>query len=245
VNDRLLAGAAAALGAFVATWMTSHPMLVPEVAYPFWILLGAVLARADGNVQPPRADTILNAEIAESAERNLNVFSASSVPASRVGHRFRGAALIVAAAIVLLALSVPIRAKRLMATIDFGRFDFGFYDWEQQDGQRYRWTSRRATFFIPLNARQLHLALRAIHLGSNTAPTEVSIAIGGRTFNRVRLATDDWVVVPMRLPLLPEDEAFQRIDIISEPTWSPAALLGGRSDVRVLGVQVAEPVTAP
>jgi hypothetical protein len=232
-DDRLLAGAAAALGAFVATWMTSHPMLVPEVAYPFWILLGAALARADGNAQP----ATLNAETAKTAEPDLNAFSAGSA--------FTPGRVIVAAAIVLLAVSVPIRAKRLMTTIDFGRFDFGFYDWEQQDGQRYRWTSRRATFFIPLNARQLHLALRAIHLGSNTAPTEVSIAIGGRTFNRVRLATDDWVVVPMRLPLLPEDEAFQRIDIISEPTWSPAALLGGRSDVRVLGVQVAEPITAP
>jgi hypothetical protein len=132
-----------------------------------------------------------------------------------------------------------------MATIDFGRFSFGFYDWEQEDGQRFRWTSRRATFFIPLSARQLHLPLRAIHVGSNLAPTEVSIAIGGRVFHRIRLATDDWVNVPMRLPLLPEDDAFQRIDITTEPTWSPAALFGGRSDVRVLGVQVAEPITGP
>ncbi len=132
-----------------------------------------------------------------------------------------------------------------MATIDFGRFSFGFYDWEQEDGQRFRWTSRRATFFIPLNARELHLPVRAIHVGSNLAPTDVSIAIGGRVFHRLRLPNDEWVNVRMRLPLLPEDEAFQRIDIITEPTWSPAALFGGRSDVRVLGVQVGEPVTGP
>ncbi len=239
-GDRLLAGAAVGLGAFVATWMTSHPMLVPEVAYPFWILLGAALARADGNAQPPLADTALNAEAAETAERNPKVFSANSARSA-----FKPVHVIVVAAIVLLAVSVPFRAKRQMATIDFGRFSFGFYDWEGDPETRFRWTSRRATFFIPLNARQLHLSLRAIHMGSNTAPTEVSIAIGGRTFNRVLLVNDDWVTVPMRLPLLPEDENFQRIDIITEPTWSPAALLGGRSDVRVLGVQVAEPITAP
>jgi hypothetical protein len=211
----------------VATWMTSHPMLVPEVAYPFWILLGTALARGDGNAQP------------------LLVAGHAVVQPTR-GRRFRDAKVpIVVGVLVALAVSIPFRAKRQMATIDFGRFSFGFYDWEGDPEMRFRWTTRRATFFIPLSSRQLHLQLRAIHAGSNTAPTEVSIAIGGRTFNRLLLVNDDWVNVPMRLPLLPEDENFQRIDIITEPTWSPAALFGGRSDVRVLGVQVAEPITAP
>ena len=55
-NDRLLFGAFAGLSAFVGTWLTSHPMLVQEVAFPFWILLGAAIARADGDAQPPFAD---------------------------------------------------------------------------------------------------------------------------------------------------------------------------------------------
>ncbi|PYQ97901.1 MAG: hypothetical protein DMF96_12815 [Acidobacteria bacterium] len=227
-GDRLLVGALAGLGAFVATWMTSHPMLVAEVAYPFWMLLGVALARADGNAQPPLASP-----------------DVPSRAASIAGRPFRGAHVLVGAVIAVLAVSVPVRAKRQMATIDFRRFSFGFYDWEQEDGQRFRWTSRRATFFIPLNARELRLPVSAIHVGSNLAPTDVSIAIGGRVFHRLRLPNDEWVNVRMRLPLLPEDEAFQRIDIITEPTWSPAALFGGRSDVRVLGVQVGEPVTGP
>jgi hypothetical protein len=227
-GDRLLVGALAALGAFVATWMTSHPMLVAEVAYPFWMLLGVALARADGNAQPP-----------------LETPNIPSNLASTVRRPFSGAKVLVGVVIAALAVSVPFRAKREMATIDFGRFSFGFYDWEQEDGQRFRWTSRRATFFIPLNARELRLPLRAIHVGPNQAPTDVSIAIGGRVFHRVRLASDDWVNVSMRLPLLPDDDAFQRIDIITEPTWSPAALFGGRSDVRVLGVQLGEPITGP
>lgn len=220
-EDRLLGVATVGLAAFVATWMTSHPMLVAEVAYPFWMLVGATLARADGDVQPPLAHP------------------------GRAVRAFKPATIAAAVVIAALAVSVPFRARRQMAAIDFGRFSFGFYEWEGDPDLRFRWTTRRATFFIPLNARQLHLRLRAIHMGTNTAPTQVSIAIGGRTFNRVLLADDNWVDVPMRLPLLPDDEQFQRIDIITEPTWSPAALFGGRSDVRVLGVQVAEPVTGP
>jgi hypothetical protein len=238
-DDRLLVGALAGLGAFVATWITSHPMLVAEVAYPFWMLLGAALARADGNAQPPLAEPTTVARpfgAAGVAQDARGVLSPSTG---------RPASVAVALVVAALAVSVPFRAKREMATIDFGRLSFGFYDWELEDGRRFRWTSRRATFFIPLNARELHLPLRAIHIGRNAAPTEVSIAIGGRTFHRILLANDDWVNVPMRLPLLPEDEAFQRIDIITEPTWSPAALFGGRSDVRVLGVQLGEPVTGP
>jgi hypothetical protein len=32
----------AGLGVFVLTWLGGHPLLVPEVAYPFWAMLGVV-----------------------------------------------------------------------------------------------------------------------------------------------------------------------------------------------------------
>jgi O-antigen ligase len=44
-----LFGAVTGAGAFVATWMTGHPLLVREVAYPFWILLGLVVVWAEGS----------------------------------------------------------------------------------------------------------------------------------------------------------------------------------------------------
>lgn len=222
-GDRLLVGAVAGLGAFVATWMTSHPMLVHEVAYPFWLLLGVAMARADGDAQ--------QAPVAQPAG-----------PHAAPPVRPAAVAVIVA---VALAASIPLRARRAIGELDFTTQSWGFYGWEGEGADRARWTSRRATFFIPLGARELHLPIRAIHLGTNTRPTEVSIAIGGRTFHRVVLADDNWVSVRLRLPLLPEDEGFQRIDIMTEPTWSPAELFGGRSDVRVLGVLVGEPELGP
>jgi len=106
---------------------------------------------------------------------------------------------------------------------------------------RYRWTSRRATFFIPATARELRLPVRAIHVGRNTAPTDVTIEVGGRPFHRVVLPQDDWVHVRLRLPVPMKGERYWRIDIVTEPTWSPAET--GSTDPRVLGVKLGAPST--
>lgn len=54
-GDRMLAGALAAFVLSLA-WMITHPSGRPELPFPFWILLGAMIARADGDAQPPLAD---------------------------------------------------------------------------------------------------------------------------------------------------------------------------------------------
>jgi len=128
-DDRLLVGALAGLGAFVATWMTSHPLLVAEVAYPFWMLLGVALARADGDAQPPLASDAglfgARCEMTRSAAlqgcpaavgRPEGLRDERPPPISQRG--LRAAKVVVAAVIVALAVSVPFRAKRQMATID-------------------------------------------------------------------------------------------------------------------------------
>ena len=222
-NDRLLVGACAAIGAFITTWLTGHPMIVDEVAYPFWILLGVAIARADGDVQPPLAASVHPSRTPRVSSRMLQ--------------------LVAAGAASLLVASIPLRARREAATLNLAEQTYGFYGWEQEGGQRFRWTSRRATFFIPAAARELQLPLRAIHIGGNTTPTKVSIAISGRTFHKVELEHDDWTTVRMLLPRDTDRNGFRRVDIITSPAWSPAALVGGRTDVRVLGVEVGEPMT--
>ena len=84
--------------------------------------------------------------------------------------------------------------------------------------------------------------MRTLHTGRNRDPTEVSIAIGGRTLHKVQLARDDWTTIRILLPREVTGSSYRRIDIITQPTWSPAALLGERADVRVLGIQVGEAV---
>lgn len=220
-HDRWLAGTFAAVAAFAVTWLTSHPMLVHEVAYPFWIVLGAGIARADGDAQPPLVPN-------------------GRAPAA-VAKISRATVIAVAIAATALAVSIPFRAARASAALDVARQSFGFYQWEEDAGVRFRWTSRRATFFVPSTARELRLPLRSLYIGPKRGPTEVSIAIGGRTLDRVVLNNDEWRVVRLRLPRDTSKSEYQRIDIITSPTWSRAAIFGERTDVRIMGVQVGEP----
>jgi hypothetical protein len=43
-----LLGAVTGAGAFLATWVTGHPLLAREVGYPFWMVLGLIVSWAEG-----------------------------------------------------------------------------------------------------------------------------------------------------------------------------------------------------
>ena len=45
-HDSILAPVTLGLAAFILTWLGGHPLLVPEVSYPFWIALGVVAGLA-------------------------------------------------------------------------------------------------------------------------------------------------------------------------------------------------------
>jgi len=222
-GDRLLIGSAAALTAFIVTWSTGHPMLVPEVAYPFWILLGAAIARADGDAQPSPAGRV-------------RVVSPRPV--------FPGAVRVLTAlGIVVLMASVTPRARREAANLNLADASFGFYDWEGLEIDRFRWSGRQAAFFIPGTARELRVPVRALRLGRLTQPTTVSIAIEGRTLHRVWLTDEGWTTIHVLLPRGAVPAQFRRVDLITSPAWSLAALVGGRTDVRILGIEVGNPTT--
>ena len=53
-HDRIAASAATGLAAFALTWLGSHPLLIPEPAYVFWMLLGAGVSTAAAIETPPR-----------------------------------------------------------------------------------------------------------------------------------------------------------------------------------------------
>ena len=52
--DRLRLFVLAALAAFVITWLAGHPLLVPEAAYAFWIVLGVAAGSASVAAPTPR-----------------------------------------------------------------------------------------------------------------------------------------------------------------------------------------------
>ena len=219
-DDRLLTGALAGLAAFVTTWLTGHPMLAPAVAVPFWILAGAAVARADGDRQMP---------LIPSADTS----TAPTAPG-------RTARLAMAAALAVVIASIPTRAREASAALNLSEQSFGFYGWEGDPGDRMRWTSPSAAFFVPPHTTELELPMRASFSERRARPTIVSIAIDGRVFHRLEVTNGDVFTLHLRLPA-PATPATQprRVDIITSPPWSPADLLGTQ-DSRVLGVQVGD-----
>ncbi len=222
IDDRLLTGAFAGLAAFVITWLTGHPLLTPEVAFPFWILAGAAVARADGDRRTPLTPQPADARETATA---------------------RAPQLIVPAVILALAASVPLRVRDASAGLNLSEQTFGFYEWEGNPPGRMRWTSPSAGFFVPAHATEVEIPMRALFSERRTQPTVVSIAIDGRVFHRLEISNGDVFTLALRLPI-PAVPATQprRVDIITNPPWSPAEALG-TSDTRVLGVQLGD-VTA-
>ncbi len=46
-HDPVVAAVIAGLAAFIISWLGGHPLLVPEVAYPFWLALAIVAGSAE------------------------------------------------------------------------------------------------------------------------------------------------------------------------------------------------------
>jgi O-antigen ligase len=208
-QDGPLVASATATSVFVATWLTSHPLLLPEVAYTFWVVLAIALGRADH---------ALNGEAEPTPSRTLR--------------------WAMALAVVLIVVSVPLRARAAMAGVPRESLTFGFYDWENDNGFPYRWSSRRAAFFVPPDAREVHVPLRSMMIRGHLDPVRVSVAVKGRVLDTF-IAEGNWTTVPLRLPPAANRE-FVRIDVITDPPWTPAAT-GTSQDVRVLGVEVGRP----
>jgi hypothetical protein len=215
-NDPLLAGALAAVAAFMVTWAAGHPLLVSEVAFPFWMLLGALVGHADAAVPAI-------AEPAETAE-----------PQSLIGRRSRS---LVGVALLLLLATIPLRARHETAALNFEKQSFGFFDWEETEASgRFRWTMPKATFFVSGAASELDVSICSAWAGRRADPTMITIAIDGQVMNKMQVVDGNWRIVHLGIPPTATRPPFHRVDITTRPPWSPAAL--GSRDSRVLGVQV-------
>ena len=166
-HDAYLLGALAGLTAFVITSFSSgHPLLLEVTAYPFWIALGLAAGRA----------TLLQPD-------------AARAPAARP--RWDLAPRAIAAAVLLVAVSIPLRVAAQNRGIDFSEVTYGLHHREDNGRYGYRWTSGHATLFIDGDARDVELPLLA-PLIERTGPMHVDILLNGRLANQVDLSTPDW-----------------------------------------------------
>jgi O-antigen ligase len=210
LRDVRLAALAGALTAFAITSLVSDPLMVREVSYVFWIVLGLAVGDAAGPIG-----------------------AGGSGPAGssrREAWRLAMAVLIGTA----VTFSIPFRARQEIRGIDLQHVTYGLGEWVvDEDGTPNRWSGPRATLFVDGRAQLVELPLSSTLPGG--APQQVEVSVDGRLANRLTVGSE-WQ--PLRLTLPPADLSTpRRIDLLVTPTWIPADVIHN-DDHRVLGVKV-------
>ncbi len=130
-RDARLLGSTAGVLALLGTCLTGHPLLVDEVAFPFWIQFGLVVGLAQS--------IVLN-------EPAGFRHPSGTSPGWRIASAALAAGLLIAGLIGGAQGHLEPGASQ---AVD------GFYGWETaEDGRRFRWTGRYASLFVPGDVTQ-------------------------------------------------------------------------------------------
>jgi hypothetical protein len=91
----------------------------------------------------------------------------------------------------------------------------GLRGWEEDPpGTMFRWTTGRATFFIPATATAMTVPLRAVFPGPNGTPVNVEIRADDRLLANVALTDPEaWVRPTFPLKHAAGRRRFRRIDL--------------------------------
>jgi O-antigen ligase len=218
-RDGRLLGCASGVMVFLGTCLTGHPLLIGEVAYPFWMLFGLTAGLA--------SSALLNDPA--TAERSL--FNRATPRAWWLP----------AAAAAAILIGVPVSAARGAVAPPESQAVDGFYRWETlEDGTRFRWTSRYASIFVPADVTRVEIPIRLPTDGRTIRPMGIEVMTAG--VDRGRTMVDaTWAIVSLRLPDAVPPTQFNRIDLTVDHVWQPALYIAGSADMRAVGVQVGEP----
>lgn len=112
----------------------------------------------------------------------------------------------------------------------------GFRPWGiDERGTRFRWTSGRASFFVPSTVTMIELPLRAAEFQPGFLPVTVDIAVDGRPADQLRLPHTEWVNRRLRLDTRRTSRRYRRIDLRVSRVWSERYLGVRVGEVRVAG----------
>jgi O-antigen ligase len=214
-----LLGASAGVLALLGTCLTGHPLLIHEVAFPFWIQLGLVVG------------------LAESARMNERAGIADAKAVARA-KPMRAIAVAAAAMIVLAAIRTaalgPVNPPASQS-VD------GLYRWETaEDGRRFRWTERYASLFVPADVTYAYIPVRVPSDRPSISPMGIEITTAGVAQSRT-LIGNSWEILTVKLPTARPPIRFKRIDLKVDRTWQPGIYVSGSGDLRTVGIQVGEP----
>ena len=180
-TDPLPRGTVAGLAAFVLTWMAGHPLLIDEPAFLFWLLLGTVAGLANYALPP---------------------------------HEVRAPGLRAAAGavvVILVILSIPIRADQELADANLEHRGIGLSVWQQgEDGVRYRLAGARSTIFVPADARAVMIPLRCVQ---PDLELDVELRLDGRPADIIRVPGSHWYALQFALPSDRNGPRFHRLEL--------------------------------
>ena len=203
--DYRFLGTFAGLVAFIITWAIGQPLAVPQVAYTFWIMLG-LLAGSCTDTAPPVV----------SGRRHLLL--------TRIA---------LAATVLLVVGSVPIRANRAIDDIDLSHVSYGFYNPGTADDRNFRWAGPHITFFMRQSVRAINVPLAA-KLPDTPNGAEVSILVDGHPADRIMLSDRDWRDIRISAPH--SERRFWRVDLHVTPNGPAANLPENRRRVAVAAI---------
>jgi O-antigen ligase len=216
-DDPRLLGGGAGVAVMLATCLTGHPLLVYEVAFPFWIQLGLTLA------------------LAQSAVMNASAAALCGQYPSVAPGRVRAVSAVAAAILVAVVATARAPIDRPAETAVTG-----LYPWETAaDGTRFRWTGRYASVFVPAAATRVDLLMRVPTTVRAVAPMGVEIAHAGVMHTRA-LIGPEWVRIEVPLTEAEPGSPYKRIDVKVDRVWQPAIYIPGSADLRHVGVQMGE-----
>jgi hypothetical protein len=187
----LALGSAGGVAAFLLTCLSGHPLLIPEVAYAFWILLGLTVGLVQdlAPVTSPAGD----------------------------GKRWSWRTVALGTVALILVVSIPVRARQMILEGSIGRPSEGLSGWQtDRDGTPFRWMDERAQFSIPASARAIRLPL-SLETSANAEPRAVEIYLDGQFVSRISLAGDSWHEFRCVVPPAPPGIHFRRIELRGYP----------------------------
>ena len=219
-RDARLLGVSAGVAGFLVTCLTGHPLLIGEVAYPFWLQFGLMTALA--------GSTLLSA--ASTAERSP---ARPRTP--------RAWSLAAAAAVLAIVISGPMITATNAAGPPASQTVDGFYEWETlKDGTPgpVDGRVRRACSCRPTSPA---CTFRCVCRSTAGPPGRWASRSGPPACDKGRTMVDDsWAIIDVPLPAAVPPTRFKRIDLKVDRTWQPALYVAGSADLRVVGVQVGE-----
>jgi O-antigen ligase len=221
-HDWRLLGAMAGVGAFIGTCLTSHPLVVAEVATVFFLQLGLVAALGGSSV--------LNSAVAGRVSR-----PGWQLPGPAAFWRRVPAAVAIGGTLVL-ALWPAQTVLKANTPVHLEEVDGLYYELENDEaGLPFWWTREYASLFVPATARRVEFLVRASAGTTTDKPVLIEVTSAGMTLQRAWIS-DEWRKLVLELLPPPPPLAFNRINIKT----TPVSLIDGRPvGVRVGDVTIA------